>query len=61
MKIDITYRDENNESHTVPLHLNMKCNQDKAKRLADDLYFVCRDVLNVKVIDDDDNKIYQTL
>lgn len=61
MKLDITYRDDSNALHTIPLQLNMKCNQDKAKRLADDLYFICPDVVNVKVIDDDDNKIYQTV
>ena len=58
MQIIINYLNVEREACT--LKLNVHCNLDKAKRIADDLYFVCPDVRNIQVMGDSDNELYKT-
>lgn len=58
MQLNINHLDK--ERQLCNVKLEIKCNLDKAKRLADDLYYVCADIKTVQVMGDSDNILYQT-
>jgi hypothetical protein len=58
MKIIIEYTYDS-VAHTTTL--DIACSLDSAKRLADDLYFMCPLVRQVRIIGDSDNVLFKTI